>query len=137
VTADTDIVASDQPASVLVVEDEVLVRLVIAEYLRLCGYRVLEAANADEAVLVLKHPDFGIGVVFTDVDIPGSMDGFGLARWVRRHRPGLAVVLAGTLARAAEAAAELCENGPTLSKPYEPQVVADRIRRLLATQDPS
>ncbi|HVL72467.1 MAG TPA: response regulator [Beijerinckiaceae bacterium] len=134
-TADTSTVAPGKPPSVLVVEDEVLVRLVIAEYLRLCGYRVLEAANADEAVLVLKHPDFGIGVVFTDVDMPGSMDGFGLARWVRRHRPGLAVVLAGTLARAAEAAGELCQEGPAMAKPYEPQAVADRIRRLLATQD--
>jgi CheY-like chemotaxis protein len=118
--------------TVLVVEDEVLIRMVISAYLRDCGYRVIEAANADEAILVLQQEELTIDVVFTDTEMPGSMDGFGLSQWIRANRQGLEVILVGSLARAADAAGELCESGPTLSKPYEPQAVLDRIKRLLA-----
>ena len=116
---------------VLVVEDEVFVRFVIAEYLRDCGYRVIEAANADEALVVLQHVEIDVDVVFSDVEMPGSMDGFGLAKWVRANRPNVDVMLAGNVSRAANAAAELCESGH-LPKPYEPQVAVDRIRQLMA-----
>jgi CheY-like chemotaxis protein len=118
--------------TVLVVEDEVLIRMVISAYLRDCGYKVIEAANADEAILVLQQEELTIDVVFTDTEMPGSMDGFGLSQWIRAKRQGLEVILVGSPARAADAAGELCESGPTLSKPYEPQVVLDRIKRLLA-----
>jgi CheY-like chemotaxis protein len=118
--------------TILVVEDEVLIRIVIAEYLRDCGFRVIEATNADEALQVLQHAQIRVDVVFTDVEMPGSMDGFGLSRWIREQRPDVDVILAGTPARATEAAAELCESGPDLAKPYDPQLVLDRIRRLLA-----
>jgi DNA-binding response OmpR family regulator len=121
--------------TVLVVEDEVLLRLSIAAYLRDCGYRVIEAADADEAVLVLKQPDVDIDVLFTDIEMPGAMDGFGLAQWTRANRPGLDVILAGTAPRAVNAAANLCEDGP-MPKPYESHLVLDRIRRLLAARPP-
>jgi len=61
------------------------------------------------------------------------MDGFALSQWVRANRPGLDVILAGSVSRAASAAADLCEEG-TLPKPYESQVVVDRIRRLMAAR---
>jgi DNA-binding response OmpR family regulator len=66
--------------------------------------------------------------------MPGSVDGFSLARWIRENRPGLEVVLVGTPERAANAAGELCEEGPTLAKPYEPQILVDRIKQLLAAR---
>jgi CheY-like chemotaxis protein len=126
---------ADLPAdTVLVVEDEVLTRMVISEYLRQCGYRVIEASSADEAVLLLQKPDLRVDIVFSDVEMPGSMDGFGLSRWVHENRPELKTILAGTVSRAANAAADLCENGPNLAKPYEPQLVVDHIRRLLAAR---
>ena len=62
----------------------------------------------------------------------GGTDGFALAQWVRRRRPGLEVLLAGTVAREADIAGELCDQGPHLARPHEPQAVVDRIRRLLA-----
>lgn len=124
--------ASPPQQTVLVVEDEVLVRLVIAEYLRECGYRVHEAANADEAVAMLKSPDVSVDIVFSDLIMPGSMDGFGLARWIRAHRPEIDVVLTSGIDRSAEIAGTLCEAGPLLEKPYEPQRVVDRIKQLLA-----
>jgi len=118
--------------TVLVVDDEVLIRMVISEYLRDCGYKVIEAANADEAILLLQQEELTIDVVFTDIEMPGSMDGWGLSRWIRANRQGLHVILVGSPAHAANAAGELCESGPMLSKPYEPQAVLDRIKRLLA-----
>jgi len=121
--------------TVLVVEDEVLVRLSIAAYLRDCGYKVIEAADADEAVLVLKQSELDIAVLFTDIEMPGAMDGFGLAQWTRANRPGLDVILTGSAPRAVNAAATLCEDGP-MPKRYEPQLVHDHIRRLLAARPP-
>ncbi|HEY2709611.1 MAG TPA: response regulator [Caulobacteraceae bacterium] len=125
--------AAEVVQTVLVVDDEVLVRMVIAAYLRDCGYRVVEAANADEARLVIEQDHDGrIEIVLSDVEMPNERDGFALAQWIRARRPELQVILAGTPRRAAEAAGDLCENGPTLTKPYEPQAVIDRIRRFLA-----
>jgi CheY-like chemotaxis protein len=116
--------------TVLVVDDEALVRLAIAGYLRDCGYRVVEAASRAEAVSVLSSDAHGVRIVLAAVE--NGAEGFGLARWVREHRPGLEVVLAGSPARAADAAAEICDKGPLLARPYDPQLVVDRIRRLLA-----
>jgi CheY-like chemotaxis protein len=129
-----DAVSRTGAESVLVVDDEVLIRLVICDYLRECGYRVIEAANAEEALLVLEKSDLRVDVVFSDIEMPGDMDGFGLSRWVRDNRPELHMILAGTVPRAVNAAANLCEEGPHLAKPYEPQQVVDWIRQLLAAR---
>jgi DNA-binding NtrC family response regulator len=122
--------------TVLVVEDDILVRMPIAQYLRDCGYKVIEASNADEAIQVLLHQETLVDVVFSDIDMPGAVDGFGLAKWIRGHRPGLEVLLAGTVPRAVESAKDLCEQGP-VPKPYEAQVVHNHIRRLLAARSVS
>jgi len=120
--------------TILVVEDDVLVRMPIAQYLRDCGYKVIEASNADEAIQVLLHQETPVDVVFSDIDMPGAVDGFELAKWIREHRPGLDVLLAGTVPRAVESAENLCERGP-VPKPYEAQVVHNHIRRLLAARN--
>ncbi len=121
--------------TVLVVDAEVLVRMAISAYLRDCSYRVVEAASAEEALTVLRQTELTIDAVLADGALPGPIGGFGLARWIREHREGVNIILAGTPARAAERAADLCEDGPDLARPYEPQVVVDRIRRLLAGRD--
>jgi DNA-binding NtrC family response regulator len=123
----------DTPETILVVEDDVLVRMPIAQYLRDCGYKVIEAVNADEAMVVLSHQETAVHLVFSDIEMPGATDGFGLAKWIREHRPGLVVLLAGTVPRAVENAKELCEQGP-VPKPYEAQAVHNHIRRLLAAR---
>ena len=117
---------------VLVVEDEVLIRLVIADYLRECGYRVHEAVSAEEAVVILQSPEVSVDVVFSDVEMSGSMDGFGLARWIRANNPGTQVILTSGAERSADIAATLCEAGPLLKKPYPSEDVIDRIRQLTA-----
>ena len=118
--------------TVLVVDDEVIARMVISEYLRLCGYRVIEAADSEEALAVLQHAELSVDVVLCGIGQVGAAGGFALAQWVRQHKSETDIILAGSYDRAATAAAELCESGPNLAKPYEPQVVVDRIKKLLA-----
>jgi DNA-binding response OmpR family regulator len=119
--------------TILLVEDEVLIRMPIAQYLRDCGYKVIEAANADEAMAVLTHKDTVLDIVFTDIEMPGVVDGFGLAKWIREHRAGVDILLAGTVPRAVENAKQLCEQG-SVPKPYEASIVHNHIKRLLAAR---
>jgi CheY-like chemotaxis protein len=119
------------PPIVLVVEDDVLVRNVVAAYLRECGFDVIEANGADEAIRVLQA-GVQVDILFSDIQMPGSMDGFGLAQWVRRERPWLKVILTSGAARTAKDAGDLCEHGPFLAKPYDHAELERHIRSLLA-----
>jgi len=116
-------------ATILVAEPDVLVRMVISDYLRECGYRVAEAANADDVIVILQSAK-RIDVVLSEVRLSGQMDGFELARWVRTNHPSVEVVLASGITSAAGKAGDLCDNGP-LEKPYHPQQVEKRIKMLL------
>jgi CheY-like chemotaxis protein len=108
-----------------------LIRTVVAAYLRECGFDVVEAGSADEAIRVLEA-DINVDIVFSDVNMPGSMDGFGLAQWLRRERPGLKIILTSGVARTAKEAGDLCEHGPMLAKPYDHAELERHIRTLLA-----
>jgi DNA-binding response OmpR family regulator len=116
--------------TILVVEDEVLIRLPLAEYLRDCGYRVFEASNVAEAKAVLDA-DTPVDLVFSDVNMPGNENGFALAVWIRQLHPNTKVILTSGIANATEKAEGLCEDGPLLAKPYSQDVVLQRIQSLL------
>jgi DNA-binding response OmpR family regulator len=120
------------PSTILVVEPDILVRMVIASYLRECGYRVLEGVTTADVMTVLGSGQT-IDVVLSEVRLRGKMDGFGLARWVREHHPDVDVILTSGAARAADKAKDLCDDGP-LEKPYEPQEVVRRINLLRERQ---
>ncbi len=78
--------------TVLVVEDEVLVRMDIVRSLENDGFDVLEASNADEAIILLNaHPE--VRLMFTDIDMPGSMDGLKLATAVRDRWPPVKIIV--------------------------------------------
>lgn len=117
----------------MLVESDILVRGPLADYLRECGYRVLEACGADEAHTHLARADHAIEVVLIDANAAYE-GGFALASWVRAHHPGSAVILAGNATRAVEKAADLCEEGPPISKPYDHQLVLERIRWMMAAR---
>ena len=117
--------------AVLVVEDEVLIRLVIADYLRECGFKVYEAGTALEAIAVLESNKASIDLVFSDIRLPGDMNGFALAQWTRKNRPGLPVVLTSGDSKRSEAAKALCENEPFFTKPYDVQLVVAQIRTII------
>jgi CheY-like chemotaxis protein len=82
----------DRPACVLVVEDEILVRAVLAEELRAESLCVVEAANADEAWAYLQSGGQA-DLVFSDIQMPGSMDGFELARQIKDQFPDIKIIL--------------------------------------------
>src|ERR1700722_13973690 len=83
---------------VLIVEDEFLLRADAAEFMENSGFTVYEASNADEAIALLeRHVD--IRAVFTDIHMPGSMDGLKLAHYVRGRWPPIKLFIASGLAR--------------------------------------
>jgi DNA-binding NtrC family response regulator len=122
--------------AILVVEDEVLIRLVIADYLRECGFKVYEAGTAEEAIEVLVSDQASVDLIFSDVRLPGEMNGFALAQWARTNRPGLPVVLTSGDSKKSEAAKELCENEPFFAKPYDVQLVVGQIRAIIEAKAP-
>jgi CheY-like chemotaxis protein len=114
---------------VLIVEDEILIRMLLADALRQADYDVIEAANADEAFDVLHTapcPD----VLVTDVRMPGAVDGFELAAYVRRTKPDLRVIITSGHA-GPNAAIGLADV--FLPKPYELGAIVERIRALTET----
>jgi CheY-like chemotaxis protein len=111
---------------VLVVEDDIRVRLAVASYLRDAGYTVIEAANAAEALEIFVSGEL-VDVVFTDVQMPGAMDGLMLARWVRGHHPETEVLV--TSGKGDDAVSSgLIARDAFFSKPYLLEAVAARIR---------
>jgi DNA-binding response OmpR family regulator len=119
---------------VLIVESDILVRQPLADYLRECGYKVVEAVDAAEARRLISEGKFHIDVVLADVDA-GQENGFALAQWVRKNHPDIDVMLAGTIEKATEQAGTLCEEGPMLTKPYEHQLVLNRIKQSIAGRE--
>lgn len=91
-TAMNDPEASASCTRVLVVEDEFLIRMLVADHLRETGFNVIEACNGDEAITILKS-GIMVDLVFTDVRMPGTTDGLGLLAFVKRTRPSLPVVM--------------------------------------------
>ena len=114
----------------LFVEPDALDRAAIAGYLRECGYQVVEAVSAEEAQAVLGERADEIDIALIAVDLPGDMNGFALANAIRQRAAGIRVLMAGTLEKATALASQLCESGPHLRKPYEPQALLDWIKRL-------
>lgn len=99
--------------TILLVEDEVLIRAFVAEGLRDEGFHVVEAANADEARTYLIAGD-PVDLVFTDIDMPGSTNGLELAHYILDHLPGLKVILTSGGAKGQDARA----LGAFLPKPF-------------------
>jgi DNA-binding NtrC family response regulator len=126
---------SDKP-TILVVEDVVLVRMLLADVLRERGFEVIEASTAEDAVRVLEA-DFPVRVVLSDVYMPGSsMDGVALARWVHEHRPGLKVILGSGVVSTLDAADAAFSEGPLLQKPYKRDELEARVRAALGESEP-
>lgn len=123
-------VISPEVASILIVDGDVVSRHAISDYLRQCGYNVVEAASTGEAMIALKEPGLSLDVIVCDVEAIGNLAGTELENWVREHRPELEVRMASTLEKVAGEAANLCEKGPHSSPAYEPQDVVNYVTRL-------
>ena len=117
-------------ALVLIVEDDPQLRLLLAEHIRDSGYETLEAANADEALSILNSGVAQADIVFSDVLMPGNVDGYALARWIRNNRSGIRILLSsGHVDERPSNAEELCDT-PLLAKPYSLDELDECLRRL-------
>ena len=114
-------------ASILVVEDEVMLRILIAEELRGAGYGVVEAADADQALCALPG-SLGVKVMVADIQMPGSMDGIALARAVRSSYPRIKIVLTS----AHNIAIDEVEHDGFFRKPYNTNEIITHVGTLLA-----
>ncbi|RYE88282.1 MAG: response regulator [Hyphomicrobiales bacterium] len=119
---------SSAKPQVLVVEDEALLLFSIADELKEAGFDVFEAVNADEAI---RHLDAhrGIGLVFTDIDMPGSMDGLRLSAVIRDRWPPVKIIV--TSGKLRPDARQLPAEGLFLSKPYTTSGVLAAVRSVL------
>jgi CheY-like chemotaxis protein len=112
---------------VLIVEDDFLIRMHAAEMIADAGFDVVEAASANEAILVLEVR-LDITVVFTDIQMPGSMDGLKLAAAIRGRWPPIKIVATSGLVDVRQD--DLPEGGRFLSKPYSPEQIVRTLREL-------
>jgi DNA-binding NtrC family response regulator len=111
---------------VLIVENDVLLRLVTASNLRDAGFEVIEAANCAEAFRVLDC--IPVDVLFSDIDMSGNMDGLALAQWVHRSQADTRIILTSGAARTP---GEVKEYASFLPKPYAEKDVERLLRSVL------
>ena len=116
--------------TILVVEDEELVREFTVDLLGELGYRVLAASNGRDALELLEREP-GVDLLFTDIVMPGELDGFALAREARQRRPRLPVLYTSGYTNRVGENAVAASLGKMLPKPYRPDQLRDEIRRAL------
>jgi two-component system, response regulator PdtaR len=114
---------------VLVVEDEPLVRMTAADELEEYGFHVLEAANADEALTLMEGHAVDVQVLFTDLNMPGSMDGIALAEEVHRRWPHIHLLISS--GREELQPDEIPNHGHFVAKPYVAAHVVGHIHDLI------
>jgi DNA-binding NtrC family response regulator len=114
---------------ILLVEDELLIRLLVGDELRNAGYDVIEAANADEALTVLRSL-VRVDLIISDVRMPGSLDGLGLLAIVRETLPTLPVIITSGHLESRLAIADGAAR--FLAKPFAMDAVVSAVRMELA-----
>jgi two-component system, response regulator PdtaR len=118
------VLSSDPAPVVLVAEDEELVRLYAADLLAAAGYKVIDVASAEAALAAMAdQPD--IRVLFTDIQMPGKLDGIELARKVHEQWPEVLLLI--TSGGRQPAKAEIADHGHFIAKPYLPNDVLNEI----------
>lgn len=113
--------------AILVAEDDVFVRLALADRLSDYGFTVFEAGSAAEAIRKLEDEP-GIAIVLSEIKSPGRMSGFDLARWVREHRPDVMVVL--TSSDGVRSGPQPAAEQAIIRKPYDVGSVVTELARI-------
>jgi two-component system, response regulator PdtaR len=118
---------NNHQTTVLIVEDEFLIRMDAVEMIRSGGFDVVEAKDADEAITILERR-LDITIVFTDVHMPGSMDGLKLAAAIRGRWPPIKIV--ATSGKARLGTDDLPSGSRFLAKPYSAREIVGTLREL-------
>lgn len=116
-------------APVLIVEDEMFIRMVAVDALEETGFSIVEAGDAHEALEVLERTP-GIALIFTDINMPGSLDGMDLAAEVARRWPHIEIIV--TSGGVSLNSADIPDAGTFLPKPYATQNLIDMVKEHLA-----
>lgn len=103
--------------AVLVVEDEVLIRMDLVEIIEEAGYRTYEAGSADAAIKLMERHD-DIGILFTDIEMPGSMDGLKLAAFIKGRWPPVVLIIAS-----GNVGLDVPDGATFLAKPYSASLI--------------
>lgn len=114
--------------AILLVEDEVLIRIELADFFSDAGYRVFEAGNAEEAIRILEREQT-IRIVLTDLQLPGSMDGLKLAHYIRDRYPPTVLLLTSGGARIDDAS--LPSSSQFVAKPFDPMRILRQIEVMI------
>src|SRR5579884_1005899 len=118
--------------TILVVEDDPDVRELAVALLEAFGYRILEASTADEAYRMLAgHPDLHIDLLYTDVVMPGELDGIDLAERAKALRPDMKILYATGFANLVRDRRDAALEGRVLSKPYRAGQLRQEVQTLL------
>ena len=123
------LISSKDASVVLLVEDQQLVRMTAADELEEGGFQVLESATADMALAVLEARSDEVHVLFTDVDMPGSMDGMALAEQVHRRWPHILLLISSGHARPHPD--EIPDHGRFVPKPYVGATLVQNIEEMI------
>jgi len=119
--------------AILVVEDELLLRLMAVDIVEDAGFEALAAATADEALAILEARADDVRLVFTDIQMPGSMDGLGLAHAVRDRWPPVALIV--TSGRCSIGANDLPDRGRFIAKPYDVHALSQVFQEMAGVED--
>ena len=116
--------------TVMLVEDEHLIRLMVSDFLQDAGYDVIEAVHAEAALEILAVRAEGIHILFTDIHMPGEMDGLALAHHARGKWPWIRTLLSS--GRGRPEPSDLPEGSRFLPKPYMPHAIISHVQEMLA-----
>jgi CheY-like chemotaxis protein len=117
---------------VLIVEDEPITRMVASDLIADLGLAAVEAGNADEALEILKA-NRDVGVLFTDIDMPGAMNGIELAQKVHEHWPHIELIVTSGANNVDDA--DLPDHGTFIRKPYRLSELAETVEKKLGSSD--
>jgi two-component system, response regulator PdtaR len=122
--------ADISPPVVLVVEDEPLLRMLAVEVVEEAGFIAIEARDADEAVILLESRT-DISLLFTDINMPGSMDGLKLAHTVRGRWPPIKILVVS--GKQQLQSVDLPSNSCFVGKPYQPSALVEELRTMVGS----
>lgn len=123
-------VHEDRRPTALVVDDDAILRMDVAEILEAAGFRTLEAEDGDAALTVLEQHHLDVTLLFSDVEMPGSRDGFALAREVAVKWPAISIVVAS--GRIVPLDGQMPDGARFIGKPFSAEVVHGHLREVIS-----